>query len=156
MNAVLRESWGTHSMGEAVPVMSDRYAPLPKSVVEIARLAVAIREVLDSEGGQDDEEGQVALACAILNRMRRFGPSGEGGGGAAAHVGVWDVTDTGFCRAFAVACLVLSGDIEDPTGGATHFHRHAENPKWARRATPKALIGRHLFYTIPDSIYVSF
>lgn len=140
-------------MGEAVPVTSDRYAPLPKPVLEIARLAVAIREVLEDE---DDEEGQVALACAILNHMRRFGPSGEGGGGASAHVGVWDVTDTGFCRAFAVACLVLSGDIDDPTDGATHFHRHVESPRWARRATPKALIGRHLFYVIPDSICASF
>jgi hypothetical protein len=136
-------------MSEAKPDASDRYAPLPKPALEIAQLAVAIRDVLDMD---DDEEGQVALACAILNRIRRFGPGGEGSGGASARVGIWDVTDKSFCRAFAVACLVLSGDIDDPTSGATHFHRHAENPKWARRATPKALIGRHLFYAIPDSI----
>lgn len=144
MNAVSRGSWGVHFMGEAV---SDSYAPLPKPALEIARLAVAIRAVLENE---DDEEGQVALACAILNRMRHFGPDGEGGGGASARAGVWDVTDTGFCRAFAVACLVLSGDIDDPTGGATHFHRHTDNPEWSRGAKPRALIGSFLYYAIPS------
>ena len=89
----------------------------------------------------------MALACAIANRIRRFGPD-EGGGGAAARAGHPDFADPAFCRAFAVACLVMSGDCEDPTGGATHFHHHRENPKWARRATPKALIGAHVFYEL--------
>tara|TARA_R110002124_G_scaffold81373_2_gene214499 strand:- start:88 stop:477 length:390 start_codon:yes stop_codon:yes gene_type:complete len=127
--------------------MSDRHAPLPSQAVELVRLALVIRDVLDEEGQDAGEEGRVALACAILNRMRRFGPD-DGGSGGAAGESACDFGDASFARAFAVACLVLSGDIDDPTCGATHFHRHTLNPKWARRAVPKALIGQHMFYTL--------
>ncbi|MDO8289704.1 MAG: cell wall hydrolase [Parvibaculum sp.] len=130
-----------------VPFTSDRFQPLPPQAVELARLAVAVCEVLADEDGASSEEAQVALACAMLNRMRRFGPD-EGGGGAAARAGVADFGNPAFCRAFAVACLVMSGDCEDPTGGATHFHHHRKNPKWARRAEPRALIGAHVFYVL--------
>lgn len=115
----------------------------PMALAGMMRLALAIRDLMDDE----DEEGRVAIACAALNRMRRFGPDDGGSqGGAAAHAP--GLADPGLCRALAVACLVLSGDLDDPTGGATHFHRHTEHPEWARRATPKALIGRHLFYVL--------
>jgi hypothetical protein len=146
MNAML---WGPAAYGGtlAMPLMSDRHAPLPPFFVELVKLAVEIREVIADEG----EEGRVALACAILNRHRRFGSgSGGGGGGAAAHVADFEAADRALCRAFAVACLVLAGDLDDPTDGATHFHHHRDNPKWARRATPKALIGQHLFYALHD------
>lgn len=146
MNAMWR---GQPAYGEAfsMPLMSDRHAPLPSFFIELVKLAVEIREVIADES----EEGQVALACAILNRHRRFGPGGGGGGSsAAAHVADFEVADRALCRAFAVACLVLAGDLDDPTDGATHFHHHRENPKWARRATPKALIGQHLFYALHD------
>lgn len=130
-----------------VPFMSDRFQPLPPQAVELARLAVAVSDVLADEGGALSEEAQVALACMMLNRLRRFGPD-DGNGGAAARAGSADFANPAFCRAFAVACLVMSGDCEDPTGGATHFHHHRKNPKWARHAEPKALIGAHVFYVL--------
>lgn len=40
----------------------------------------------------------------------------------------------------------------DPTRGATHFHRHDEQPQWARNYTPIALIGDFLFYRLSDPI----
>ena len=134
------------SLAFGVPFMSDRFQPLPPQAVELARLAVSVFEVLAGDEGAS-EEARVALACAIANRMRRFGPD-EGSGGASARAGVADFGDPAFCRAFAVACLVMSGDCEDPTGGATHFHHHRKNPKWAKRAEPRALIGSHMFYVL--------
>jgi hypothetical protein len=101
------------------------------------RLALSIRDLLDDES----EEGRVAIACAARNRMRRFGLPRETG---AAR----DITDPVLCRALALACLVLLGDLADPTDGATHFHRHTEQPDWAADATAKALIGRHIFYAL--------
>ena len=150
MNVVLRGGAAQETGLRRNSFMSDRHAPLPPKAVELVRLALAIREVLEDEGNAESEEGQVALACAILNRFRRYGPDEGGSGGAAGPNAMresgCDFGEASFARAFAVACLVLSGDIEDPTGGATHFHRHTLNPKWARRAVPKALIGQHMFY----------
>tara|TARA_R110000868_G_scaffold244926_4_gene501414 strand:+ start:9434 stop:9883 length:450 start_codon:yes stop_codon:yes gene_type:complete len=145
MNVVLRGETARETDVRGAFFMSDRHTPLPPKAVELVRLALAIREVLEDEGNAESEEGQVALACAILNRFRRYGPD-EGGSGGAAGDRSCEFGKASFARAFAVACLVLSGDIDDPTGGATHFHRHTLNPKWARRATPKALIGQHMFY----------
>jgi len=119
---------------------------LPREMEDIACLALSICRVLEVE---DDEEGQVAMACAILNHMRRFGSDGGGQGGAAARVSKPLSLERLPWRAFAIACLVVSGDMEDPTGGATHFHRHTENPDWAQAATPKALIGSYVYYAMP-------
>lgn len=110
------------------------------SLAEMMALALAIRDEVRGE----PEEGRVALAFAALNRMKRFGP--DGGVTARPDVAA-DFADREFCRALAAACLAASGDIDDPTGGATHFHLHTEEPRWAATATPKALIGRHIFYT---------
>lgn len=119
---------------------------LPNEIEDIACLALSICRVLEVE---DDEEGQVAMACAILNHMRRFGREGGGNGGAAVQPCESLNIERLPWRAFAIACLVVSGDMEDPTGGATHFHRHTENPEWALAATPKALIGSYLYYAMP-------
>ncbi|HCX69264.1 MAG TPA: hypothetical protein DHK64_17535, partial [Rhodobiaceae bacterium] len=51
-----------------------------------------------------------------------------------------------FLLALAALCRALCGAEQDPTGGATHFHLHTENPDWATRETPRALAGGHLFY----------
>tara|TARA_R110000868_G_scaffold12110_7_gene58707 strand:- start:4561 stop:5010 length:450 start_codon:yes stop_codon:yes gene_type:complete len=147
MNVVLKSGAAGNSGFQEAYFMSDCHAPLPPQAVELVRLALVIRDVLDDEGHDAGEEGQVALACAILNRMRRFGPDDSGSSGAAGKGGC-NFGDASFARAFAVACLVLSGDIDDPTGGAMHFHRHTYNPKWARRAVPKTLIGQHMFYAL--------
>ncbi|HEY4343445.1 MAG TPA: hypothetical protein VGN05_03795 [Parvibaculum sp.] len=112
----------------------------PAALAEMMRLALEICDLLEDEG----EEGRVALAFAALNRMRRFGPDGEG----CALRQERDIFDPALCRALAVACLVLSGGVDDPTEGATHFHLHTEQPKWARIATPKALIGRYIFHVL--------
>jgi spore germination cell wall hydrolase CwlJ-like protein len=106
-------------------------------LAELTALALAIRDEVRDE----PEEGRVALAFAAMNRMKRFGP--ERAGETCPNF-----NDRAFCRAFAAACLAASGDLADPTGGATHFHLHTDEPFWASAATPKALIGRHIFYAL--------
>lgn len=54
--------------------------------------------------------------------------------------------DPDFCRALAMVCLVCSGDLPDPTNGATRCHRHDSLPEWAQSLLPTALIGSLLFY----------
>lgn len=111
---------------------------------DMLALARAIRDCAADE----PEQGRIALAWVALNRMRagqavslRDAESTGGTGGAWA-----DFADPAFCRALAAVCLVSSGDLADPTRGATLFHAHTENPCWARGANPSALIGGHFFY----------
>lgn len=123
---------------------SDTMDCLPVEVAEIACLALSICHVLELE---DDEEGQLAMACAILNHMRRYGCDDGGSGGAPARARQPSHIKRLPWRAIAIACLVVSGDLEDPTDGATHFHRHSEDPEWAQAAMPKALIGGYIYYS---------
>lgn len=86
----------------------------------------------------DNEEAQVALAH-VLARDKATSPD------AWAAI-CQRVTTADHMQAMAIACAVLSGRRPDPTGGATRFHLHTENPAWARDLTPKALIGRYFYY----------
>ncbi len=88
-------------------------------------LALTLRRLARGEG----EEGRTALAWALVNRR---GPE--------------RTADREFLLALAALCRALGGAERDPTGGATHFHLHTENPDWAIRETPRALAGGHLFY----------
>jgi hypothetical protein len=54
-------------------------------------------------------------------------------------------SDADWCRALAINCLVWSGDLVDPTSGATSCHRHDMRAKWAARRVPTALIGAYIF-----------
>jgi hypothetical protein len=54
-------------------------------------------------------------------------------------------SDIEWCRAMAVNCLVWSGDLADPTKGATSCHRHDVQAPWAARRAATALIGSYIF-----------
>ncbi|MCP5433196.1 MAG: hypothetical protein H6923_07990 [Alphaproteobacteria bacterium] len=60
-----------------------------------------------------------------------------------------DLADPAFARAVAIACRVWSGDLADPTHGATRYHPHAEEPAWAHACRATALLGRLCFYRMP-------
>ena len=45
-----------------------------------------------------------------------------------------------------IARLVVSGLLEDVTGGATHYHAHYVSPKWRTTKTFTVKIGSHLYY----------
>lgn len=48
-----------------------------------------------------------------------------------------------------IARLMLDGAPRVLTGGATHYHTHAVNPRWASRLPHTATIGEHRFYRHP-------
>lgn len=112
--------------------------------------------------------GQVAVAWVVKNRVGR-----KGWGNTIADVclkplqfSCWNMNDPNrakilaadldmpkFQRAFGIACLVVCGDdLDDPTGGADHYHTIARPkvsvtwpPRWARDMTVTAIIGAHRF-----------
>lgn len=91
---------------------------LPREMEDIACLALSICRVLEVE---DDEEGQVAMACAILNHMRRFGREGGGQGGSAGE----QASQRG-APALAGFCHCLSGGVG--RHGRPDRRRHAFSP----------------------------
>lgn len=113
--------------------------------------------------------GQIAVAHAITNLLRSKGHPADNTAVAdmpwcqlpricrdlIANAGVranGELTpgfhDPAYCLAFSNVCVVVSGQSDDPTRGATHFHRHDRLPPWARDREPLALIGSWFFYSI--------
>ncbi len=56
-----------------------------------------------------------------------------------------------FALAGRIADVMKQGGPRVLTGGATHFHTTAVNPRWARTFPRTARIGAHLFYRQPDA-----
>jgi spore germination cell wall hydrolase CwlJ-like protein len=52
-------------------------------------------------------------------------------------------------KAGRIARIMLNGAPRGLTAGATHFHTHAVNPRWAQRFPRTVTIGAHLFYRQP-------
>jgi len=126
------------------------------------------------EARGESEEGQAAVAWVMRNRaqaaqgfitkQKRAHPLyGDGtlvgACRAPRQFSAWNVDDANrskllqlgfddasYCRAFAIGCQVWGGLIKDPTGGATHYHRHDIEPIWAKAMKATALIGAHMFY----------
>ena len=107
-------------------------------------------------------EGQIAVAHVIVNRAARGGWWGSTIPGVCvkpkqfscwnegdpnrAKMGDIDLDDHAFARAVSIAAGVLSGDLPDTTGGATHYHTAAIAPSWATGHEPSARVGNHVFY----------
>ena len=61
-----------------------------------------------------------------------------------------DERDLYFATAIRIARRAIVGTLEDMTGGATHYHASGCTPYWAKRETPVAVIGDHIFYRLVD------
>lgn len=60
----------------------------------------------------------------------------------AAHLG-----QGSFQRALAMSCLVVAGDVADPTNAATHYYADSiPAPSWTSGMAPRAYIGAHYFF----------
>ena len=112
------------------------------TLAEMAALAAIVRDA----AGNDGEEACVALAWAVLNR--RAGTRSRPGDGRFTPTKS-DFADPAFWRALGAACRAWTGDVPDPTRGATRFHLHTDYPRWAQQTAPNALIGKNFFYP-PD------
>ena len=56
-----------------------------------------------------------------------------------------------FAAALEIARRAVDAELEDITGGATHYHADYVSPYWVKSNKPSAIIGRHLFYKLVES-----
>jgi hypothetical protein len=90
----------------------------------------------------------VASACAALPDLARICSEvlREATGLQQCSHEAANLSNSEWCRIYAVSCLVWAGDLEDPTNGATSCHRHDAIRRWAKDRTPTALLGPFIFY----------
>ncbi len=106
----------------------------------------------------EPEELRAALACALRNRIVTAWKKAssapldicqdfiqEATGARSELLNGPGEFDAEWCRAMAMNCLVWSGDLADPTNGATSCHRHDVTASWDARRAPTALIGAYIF-----------
>ncbi|SFJ23602.1 cell wall hydrolase [Albimonas pacifica] len=124
-------------------------------------LTCLARTVYFESRGRGDRE-QTAVAWVVLNRAEAEGYPDDvcavvkQGGSARPCQFSWFCDgrpdEAGHAREYAqslnVAQKVLSGEVEDPTGGATMFHNRTVRPSWTRRARLMAEIGAHFFWKL--------
>ncbi|NCT40945.1 MAG: cell wall hydrolase [Alphaproteobacteria bacterium] len=56
--------------------------------------------------------------------------------------------DLYFATCLRIARRAVLGQLNDHTGGATHYHADYVAPYWAKGETPTVTIGRHIFYDL--------
>ncbi len=121
-----------------------------------------VRTIL-GESASEGPQGQAAVAHVILNRLAS-GNYGKTAGDvvlAPHQFEPWSTrgkelmaikpNSAAYRDAADIVDMVASGDVRDPTGGATHFlnpvvvrQRRGALPNWASQ--PTAEIGNHSFY----------
>ena len=113
------------------------------------------------EAGNQDVDGQRAVAQVVLNRVRHpafpnsvCGVVYQGStrptgcqftftcDGSLAHQPLPDA----WRRAYNVAEQALAGYVYAPVGWATHYHADYVVPTWASSLAKNAIVGAHIFY----------
>jgi len=122
-----------------------------------------LARLLQAEAGTEGALGRLAVGSVIRNRAQQGG-YGEGIRGVMMRPGQFSPLNsvTGYARGeqgknfsdiqptdldYQIADLILTGDYEDPTGGATHFYNpDISQPDWGQAAGGEwQRIGRHIF-----------
>jgi spore germination cell wall hydrolase CwlJ-like protein len=113
------------------------------------------------EAGNQDEDGERAVAQVVLNRVRH--PAFPSSVCNVVYEGSTRPTGCqftftcdgslnrqpdadGWRRATRVAEEALSGSVYAPVGWATHYHADYVVPYWASTMAKNAMVGAHLFY----------
>jgi spore germination cell wall hydrolase CwlJ-like protein len=113
------------------------------------------------EAGNQDADGERAVAQVILNRVRH--PAFPASICGVVYEGSTRTTgcqftftcdgslyrqpdSDGWIRAWRVAEAALSGYVYAPVGWATHYHANYVVPTWASSMAKNAVVGAHLFY----------
>ena len=113
------------------------------------------------EAGNQDTDGERAVAQVVLNRVRhpafRNSVCGVVYEGSTRPTGCQftftcdgslarEPDADGWRRAWQVAEDALSGYVYAPVGWATHYHADYVVPTWAASLAKNAIVGAHLFY----------
>lgn len=131
-----------------------RQAAQPASVQVDAGDLSCLTEALYYEARGEGVAGQQAVAEVILNRVDHPRFPGtvcgvvnqRGQFSYKGRVSGKFRDQSAYRRAQNIATAALSGAPRSLTGGATHFHTRAVNPRWARSFTRTTRIGAHIFY----------
>lgn len=146
---------------------SDTLCLAPGDPTRRKQAADILARTLFGEARGEPVRGKEAVACVVLNRVRRARRRGGwwwGGDIVEVCLKPWQfscwnagdpnrarietVTDSDrvFRSCQRIAERALAGTLTDPTKGATHYHARGVHPPWAWHKAPSAEIGRHLFY----------
>ena len=114
------------------------------------------------EARNDPEIGQYAVAHVVMNRVQhdRWPNDVCSVVKQGYHKGKHRCQFSWYCdgksdkpyehRAWALAQLVaadvLSGEVPDVTGNATHYHATYVKPYWAKHLDKTVTLGSHIFY----------
>jgi len=146
-----------------------KYIPVPVAVpqnFEKWPLMILYSACIWGEGRGEPEEGKIAIAHVIRNRWIKDGWFGKSLKGVILKplqfscFNHWDCNRRKLLNplihdsfevwkeCYEIAEKVYSGDIPDPTDGATHYHRKDMKvyPKWAKDMVKTCEIGSHIFY----------
>ena len=113
------------------------------------------------EAGDQDDDGERAVAQVVLNRVRH--PAFPGSVCDVVYQGSTRATGcqftftcdgslyrrpdiAGWNRAWRIASAALSGSVYAPVGYATHYHADYVVPYWASTLAKNAVVGAHIFY----------
>jgi|tagenome__1003787_1003787.scaffolds.fasta_scaffold20829702_1 spore germination cell wall hydrolase CwlJ-like protein len=113
------------------------------------------------EAGNQDVDGQRAVAQVVLNRVRH--PAFPSSVCGVVYQGSTRVTGCqftftcdgslyrrpdadGWKQAYAIAQAALSGAVYAPVGWATHYHANYVVPYWSSTLAKSAIVGAHIFY----------
>ena len=113
------------------------------------------------EAGNQDADGERAVAQVVLNRVRH--PAFPASVCGVVYQGSTRPTGCqftftcdgslnhqpdadGWRRAMQVAAQALGGTVYAPVGWATHYHADYVVPYWASTMAKNAVVGAHLFY----------
>jgi len=159
------------ALNAAIPLVSRPLAAarpflLDASVTPDARAAAVdcLTSAIYYEAASEDEAGQRAVAQVVLNRLRdpafpktvcdvvfqgaeratgcQFSFSCDG---SLARL----PSQAGWLRARRYAQQALAGHVESDVGVATHYHTQQVVPIWRLSLDKIAVLGAHIFYTIP-------
>ena len=147
------------------PIPAARLAFEGHTELDRLRSLDCLAQAIYYEAGRESEDGQRAVAQVVLNRVRHpawpnsvcgvvyQGPMRAGGGCQFTFTcdGSLMARPTGdaWVRARTLAAEALAGYVHAPVAQATHYHAYYVSPAWAPRLRPAAVIGAHLFYSLP-------
>lgn len=122
-----------------------------------------LAKTIQAEAGGEGLQGMLAVGAVMKNRANaggygddlrnvimkpgQFSAWNKVTGYAGGEGGLDMARITPSADAYRAADAILSGQYQDPTGGATHYYNPSvANPKWGRRAGGEwATIGNHIF-----------
>jgi spore germination cell wall hydrolase CwlJ-like protein len=112
---------------------------------ELTCLTAAIHQ----EASIESKDGKIAVAHVILNRtkLKKYNNTVCGVIKEPGQFQWFSPNKIQYVKEnSSIAHKVLTGKLDDPTNGATHFHNLKVKPKWSKTLDFKIQIGSHKFY----------